>query len=268
CCSLPPIKTDDYTPLGEWKELAGMKTYVTGHNSKKVIVGIYDIFGYYPQVLQGADLLASQGYKVVIPDFFRGNPYPADKFPLYSSPIKHGVPPEEYGIQYFLSNTSRIDFFAFSMEKFVNFLGDIGNFEKRQVDLVAIANELRQDGAEKIGLYGLCWGGKVAILAGSGQNGYDAVAQMHPARMNPEDALNLIIPVATFISEDEPVEVFNKFVEIANTKDFKEFNSFGQYRDMHHGFGGSRANLKDPRNAEAFNDVYSKVADFFKKALY
>jgi hypothetical protein len=41
-----------------------------------------DIFGYFPQSLQGADILASsddhQKYKVFIPDWFNGEPCPIE----------------------------------------------------------------------------------------------------------------------------------------------------------------------------------------------
>jgi dienelactone hydrolase len=46
---------------------------VTGpEDATNAILIVYDVFGYSPQILQGADLLASQGYKVVMPDFLLG----------------------------------------------------------------------------------------------------------------------------------------------------------------------------------------------------
>jgi hypothetical protein len=57
----------------------GLKTYVTGPASAdKAILLIYDIFGFFPQTLQGADILASgdkeNQYQVFIP----GEPRSAD----------------------------------------------------------------------------------------------------------------------------------------------------------------------------------------------
>lgn len=56
---------------------------VTGPvDAKKAIVVIYDIFGYFDQTLQGADILAfsdaHQKYKVFIPDWFKGSPCPIE----------------------------------------------------------------------------------------------------------------------------------------------------------------------------------------------
>lgn len=54
---------------------------VTGPaDATKAIVLIYDIFGYFDQTVQGADVLAygddKHKYKVFIPDWFKGQPCP------------------------------------------------------------------------------------------------------------------------------------------------------------------------------------------------
>ncbi len=56
---------------------------VTGPaDANKAIVLIYDIFGYFDQTVQGADILAygdeKQKYKVFIPDWFKGEPCPIE----------------------------------------------------------------------------------------------------------------------------------------------------------------------------------------------
>jgi dienelactone hydrolase len=61
---------------------------VTGDSSAKhAILIIYDIFGFFPQTIQGADILAygdkERSYRVFMPDFFEGSPadiswYPPD----------------------------------------------------------------------------------------------------------------------------------------------------------------------------------------------
>lgn len=49
------------------------------------IMIIYDIFGYGPQILQGADILATSDqerqYAVFMPDFFNGKPAPPEIWP-------------------------------------------------------------------------------------------------------------------------------------------------------------------------------------------
>lgn len=56
---------------------------VTGpKDATKAILSIYDIFGYYPQTLQGADILSTsdskQKYQVFMPDWFQGAPCPLE----------------------------------------------------------------------------------------------------------------------------------------------------------------------------------------------
>jgi hypothetical protein len=56
---------------------------VTGPaDATKAIVVVYDIFGYFDQTVQGADILAfsddHQKYKVFMPDWFKGKPCPIE----------------------------------------------------------------------------------------------------------------------------------------------------------------------------------------------
>lgn len=109
CCNLPPIVTEGYEAKGTYQDIGGYKTCkflktcqldytffplsngsvdVTGpDDAENAIVVVYDIFGYFPQTLQGADILAtsdrSNKYKVYMPDLFNGSPadiswYPPD----------------------------------------------------------------------------------------------------------------------------------------------------------------------------------------------
>ncbi|KAI7384791.1 hypothetical protein KC332_g15827 [Hortaea werneckii] len=88
CCTVPPVQAEGYSPKGDYMTVEGMKTYATGpKNAKSALLVIYDIFGFFPQTLQGADILAhgdkEHQYQVFMPDFFDGNPadiswYPPD----------------------------------------------------------------------------------------------------------------------------------------------------------------------------------------------
>lgn len=72
CCTVPAVVDHDYKEKGEFVTIAGMKTYATGpSDASKAILVVYDIFGFFPQTLQGADILAygdkEQNYRVYIP---------------------------------------------------------------------------------------------------------------------------------------------------------------------------------------------------------
>ena len=69
--------SEGYKPKGDYVTIDGMKTYATGpKDAKTAILVVYDIFGFFPQTLQGADILAygdeERPYQVFMPDFFDG----------------------------------------------------------------------------------------------------------------------------------------------------------------------------------------------------
>ena len=103
CCNIPPIVSQGYEAKGKYETIGGLKTCelfsianpchfpsfhpstanasneidVTGPaNATKAILYIYDIFGYFPQSLQGADILSTSDkdnqYLVFMPDWFEG----------------------------------------------------------------------------------------------------------------------------------------------------------------------------------------------------
>ena len=97
CCRIPPIQSKDYKEKGKYETIGGLKTCilcslvitfyliywhradVTGPpTASKALLYIFDIFGYYPQSLQGADILSTSDshaqYQVFMPDFFEGSP--------------------------------------------------------------------------------------------------------------------------------------------------------------------------------------------------
>jgi hypothetical protein len=100
CCSIPPIVSKGYDPKGKYETIGGTKTCkllppqrftwiciladsrssdVSGPaNASRGLLFVFDIFGYFPQSLQGADILATSdkdhAYQVFMPDFFDGKP--------------------------------------------------------------------------------------------------------------------------------------------------------------------------------------------------
>lgn len=86
CCSVPPVISEGYQEKGNYKTVEGLKTYATGpDNATSALLVIYDIFGFFPQTIQGADILAhadsDHQYKVFMPDFFDGNACPIEWYP-------------------------------------------------------------------------------------------------------------------------------------------------------------------------------------------
>lgn len=82
CCSVPPVVASGYQARGAYEQVGGMRTYVTGPaDATKALVVVFDIFGYFDQTVQGADILAfndAQKYRVYMPDWFGGRPCPIE----------------------------------------------------------------------------------------------------------------------------------------------------------------------------------------------
>ncbi|KAK0524200.1 hypothetical protein OC834_003692 [Tilletia horrida] len=243
CCTIPPVKSDYSDFKGAYETIEGLNTYVTGDaSSKKAIVATQDIFGQAPQTKQGADIVAAAtGARVYLPDYFHGKPIPQEAYPPKTKEHE---------------------------ELIQNFFGGIAAPPKNKEILVNFAKELKKRGATSVGAYGFCWGGKVSILAGGEGTPFSAVAQVHPAMLSADDASALKVPVGNYPSGDEAqddIDAFQKAVEgnsgVASQSDFKH------YKDQHHGWAAARADLDKESNKKAYEDVYSRLGDFFNKHL-
>lgn len=224
--------------------VGGVPAYVTGDvSSPNVIVCIYDIFGLWATTEQGADLLGEvTKSKVIMPDFLRENPWPVDAFPPRNDEEK---------------------------KKFGEWLDTVGNFERATKELTAVIDASKAQGAQKIALYGTCWGGKLATELAGKASPYVAVASVHPAFISPEDAQKVEVPIAFFPSRDEPkadMDAFWATLEKAHPAVFAK-SEFKHYEHNHHGFAAARADLNDKTNYDAFQDVYQRLARFFCEAF-
>ena len=84
CSAAGPPKVASYKPKGKFLQLGDLPFYQIG-SGKKVIILLYDIFGWNEvnkNVFAFADDLAGFGaFTVVMPDFYRGEPWPLSEFP-------------------------------------------------------------------------------------------------------------------------------------------------------------------------------------------
>jgi len=241
CCSIPPVQSD-YQPKGSIKPFGGFnRVYVTGpEKSENALVCVYDIFGFFPQTQQGADMLAAAlKATVYMPDIFEpDHPFPIEKFPPKTNEDK---------------------------AELQRFFGGVASPPENVKKLLSFSQALRSDGIKKLGVYGFCWGSKVTILASGEKTPFDASAIVHPAMLSVEDAQKLTIPLAIYISKDEPIDEYNKILDALSKKPFAEKCDHKNYPNMFHGWAAARADLKNEDNKKAFEDVYGRLAEFFKK---
>ncbi|KAE8343543.1 hypothetical protein BDV24DRAFT_128494 [Aspergillus arachidicola] len=242
CCSIPPIVPKGYQAKGEYKTLNGLKTYVTGpENASKAILVIYDIFGFFDQTIQGADILATaneQKYRVFMPDFFEGQPADISWFPPQTDDHKQ----------------------------------KLGNFFQTKAappstlskipDVVSEANKLAPNGEfESWSILGYCWGGKITALASGKDNKiFKAAVQCHPAMLAPEDAKSVSIPMAVLASKDENPKDVQDF-----GSNLKKENYVETFSTQIHGWMAARSNLEDAEVRKEYERGYKTVLEFLHK---
>ncbi|KAI0551449.1 hypothetical protein F4679DRAFT_539333 [Xylaria curta] len=241
CCNVPPIVSKGYDAKGRYEELGGYKTYVTGpSDTTKGIVAIYDIFGYYPQTLQGADIMATSGetkYSVFIPDWFKGDPASLEWFP----------PDNE-------EKQKKLGAF-FQKHPPPGVASETPGYVK------ALSEKYPE--IKEWAILGFCWGGKVVSLAtASLENPFKAGVEVHPAMVDPEDAKKIKVPLALLASKDENPEDVKKFD--ANLTGPKYVETFP---DQIHGWMAARSQLEDERVKSEYKRGYETVVKFLQKHL-
>lgn len=242
CCSIPPIVSKGYENKGKYETIGGLKTYVTGPSTaSKAIFVIYDIFGYFPQTIQGADILSTSDkdnqYQVFMPDFFEGKPADISWYPPDT---------DEKG------------------KALGNFFQTSAAPPKTAEKVPTLVKEIqaKYPNIKTWGAVGYCWGGKIVSLTSTASTPFSAAAECHPAMVNPDDATNIKIPLCMLASKDEPADDVKKFE--ANLKGEKHVEVFG---DQIHGWMAARSNLEDERVKSEYERGYKTLLEFFNKHL-
>ncbi|KAL8829669.1 MAG: hypothetical protein Q9191_001878 [Dirinaria sp. TL-2023a] len=192
-----------------------------GHNTTgpssatSAIIVIFDIFGFSPQVLQGADILAHSDdehhqYQVYIPDFFEGKPADRSWYPPDT---------KEKG------------------EKLGAFFQGPASPPKTAEKLLGLVKPVKEYSSKinTLGVLGMCWGGKIVSLACQSGTPFSAAAEVHPAMVDPNDAKGIEIPLCMLASGDEDKEAVTGFEQNLKTAHHVE-----TFSDQIHGWMAAR----------------------------
>ncbi|KAI8624394.1 dienelactone hydrolase family protein [Xylariaceae sp. FL1651] len=242
CCKIPPVVDEGYDPKGQFIQLDGIKTYVTGpSDASKAILAVYDIFGFYPQTFQGTDILAwgdpEQSYQVFMPDFFDGNPAKIEWYPPVTDDQKAKIG-----------------------EWFKDALWPI---HRPKIPGILQAVEKVNPNIKAWGIMGYCWGGKMAsLVAGDDPGLFKAAVQTSPAQVDAADAAKVKIPMMMLASKDESAEDVKKYGESLNVPRYVE-----RFDDQIHGFMSARADLRDARVKAEYERGYALALRFFHEHL-
>jgi dienelactone hydrolase len=185
---------------------------VTGpRTAATALIMIYDIFGFSPQILQGADLLAastsphhSHHARVFMPDFLANNLADPAWFPP-DNPAKRA--------------------------HMASYFGHSGpaNAQKMLGALLAVREALATDNAgdqqqhgrfERFVVMGYCWGAKIAVLASMEGTEFHAAVQVHPSGLDAADAPKVTVPMCMLASRDEDAAVVKAFDEALRVRKF------------------------------------------------
>jgi dienelactone hydrolase len=241
CCTVPPVVSKGYEPKGKYIEVDGLKTYATGADDAKTgILVIYDIFGFFPQTLQGADILSTgdkdKPYKVFMPDWFEGSPADISWYPPDN---------EEKG------------------KKLGAFFGNEAAPPKTLARIPKVLAQLKKDtGIETWGIIGYCWGGKIVNLASQEGTPFKAGATAHPAMVDPNDAPKVTIPILSLPSGDESKDDVNAYEKALKVPHVVEW-----FPTQIHGWMAARSDLEDPEVKKEYERGYKAVLDFFHQYL-
>ncbi|GAB7360066.1 hypothetical protein MBLNU230_g7586t1 [Neophaeotheca triangularis] len=242
CCTVPAVQTDGYNGKGDYMTIDGMKTYATGPtDAKRGILVVYDIFGFFPQTIQGADILATgdkeKQYQVFMPDFFEGKPVDIKDFPPQTDEQKKMLG----------------DFFAGPAAP-PKTLGRI----PKVLDEI----QKQRSGITEWAIVGFCWGGKIVNLSSQQGTAFKAAAACHPAMVDPNDAPGVTIPYAMLPSMDEDKEAVGKWQQGVKTKNVVEW-----FPDQVHGWMAARGDLKDDKVKKEYERGYKTLLNFFHEHM-
>jgi len=242
CCSIPAVISKGYEQKGKYTQVGSWKSYVTGdESSKHGIFVIYDIFGYFPQTIQGADILAygnkERSTLVVMPDILEN---------------------EYADISWFPPDTAE------KGQKLGDFFKGPAEPGKTAAKVTKILAELKSayPSVASWALMGYCWGGKVTVLSSFEGTGFTASAIIHPAMVDPADAPKVTIPIAVLPSGDEDKDAVTKF-----GNDLKVKHTLEWFPDVIHGWMAARSDLEDPKVKSEYERGYKLLLNFFHDNL-
>ena len=201
-----------------------------------------DIFGFFSQTLQGADILANasdakHNYRVFLPDMWDSEPAGITWYPPVTDDQK---------------------------AKMGDWWGRKADFGKAVEKVSALLSALKESNPQitKWACVGYCFGGKVcALTSGEGTQWYASV-ECHPAAVDADVAKAIKIPHALLASKDEDIEEVKKFKgNLPGPHHVETFDT------QIHGWMAARSDLDDPKVLKEYERGYKTVLEFLANHL-
>ncbi|GAB5356786.1 hypothetical protein AAMO2058_000318800 [Amorphochlora amoebiformis] len=254
CCGAGPPVEADYKERGTYEKLRArnseFRAYISGSvkPSKRVncIILVYDIFGWNKKnrnVFKVADYLADNGFFVVMPDFYRGEPWSLDRFPPKEAKDKKDFG-EWWGKKCDLKTTD----------------ADI-----KQAVIPFIRRFSKGVKMASIGLLGFCWGGLMCFGCAGLDKAftYSAIGTIHGARLTPEMAEKIRCPAMVLPSKDDPG--YEEIKKVLDKKKFGKHCVYHNFKGEIHGFCAARGDWKNKDTKSAVDKALNMTIKFFGK---
>lgn len=228
--------TVEYTAQGTKQMLNSMEVYAIGpENATRVLIVVYDIFGFHYNNFELADSIAkSRGWRVLVPDLFRGSPWPACHFPPRGK--------------------------AQSAD-FSNFLSTQANAVQRSLDVKTLISSLVSTSTQFY-ILGFCWGAKVAALVNDFP-GVRAIAGAHPSFLDATDALDVAVPTLLLPTVDDDLTDYLAGLAAGKQAQRALVLVDENFRDMFHGFLAARGDWTNENQRIRASQAINTIAAFF-----
>ncbi|CAG8482126.1 9880_t:CDS:2 [Ambispora gerdemannii] len=204
-------------------------------NQKKAIIVTHDMMGFNNVSNQICDIIASQGYRVMMPYLFLDEPYTRERAVLESNVERFA----------WIARVAPVDHLT------------------RVIDKTIL--QLRTEGFEDMGVLGLSWGGKVAALA-SQNKAFSAAITIHTPWLTFNDLKDTECPICLITPGDlqDLTPVVKSLQEI---KPFARKIVHARFQDLRYGLLSMFTDFANPMVAELATDVLRVAVTFLKENL-
>lgn len=242
CCTVG-VKHEG-KPTGEIKKIGSIETYFAYPESKdtsNAILILTDVIGHaFNNAQLIADQFAANGYYVVMPDLFEGDPIPLNR-------------PADFDIMKWLTTS-----------------GPSSGHTTKQVDPIveAVIKDMKENqGVKKIGAVGYCFGAKYVARYMTGGKGVDVGYMAHPSFVDEAEVKALTGPLSIAAAETD--EIFPAEKRRATEDILKGMSipyQVSLYSDVEHGFA-VRADFSKPSVKYAKEAAFLQAVAWFDEFL-
>jgi len=240
CEDMPLLELtpDTYTPEGEIIDIEGLTVYEGANKtSENLLIIVHDIYGFdsSTNTMQFADKINQNGFRVAFPDYF------------YAMKADETLP-KTHSQEWIKNNMKN--------RQQPTWEGSV------RADTEKVISHYKAQGITKFGIFGFCWGGKIALRA-STDLGEDLLGagQIHPSSVVESDSEvamtpNILLPA----SNDAQME---NYCETIKGRIGLDACFHQRFTDVNHGFSGQSGNWSDPLIKQRAEEVVQILSTRF-----